>query len=44
VRHALKTPHRDGTTHIVLEPLDLVARPAALVPALRMNLRRFRGV
>jgi hypothetical protein len=27
-----QTPHRDGTTHIVLEPLDFMARLAALVP------------
>jgi hypothetical protein len=32
VRYALKTPYRDGTTHLVLEPLDLMARLAALVP------------
>ncbi|MDX2184863.1 MAG: transposase [Gemmatimonadaceae bacterium] len=24
VRYALKTPYRDGTTHLVLEPLDLM--------------------
>ena len=30
VRYALKTPYRDGTTHIVLEPPDLMARLAAL--------------
>ena len=30
VHYALKTPYRDGTTHIVLEPLDLMARLAAL--------------
>jgi hypothetical protein len=29
VRYALKTPYRDGTTHIVLEPLDLIAEPRA---------------
>jgi hypothetical protein len=28
----LKTPYRDGTTHIVLEPVDFMARLAALVP------------
>ena len=32
VRYALKTPYRDGTTHTVLEPLELMARLAALVP------------
>jgi len=31
VRYHLKTPYRDGTTHIVLDPLDLMARLAALV-------------
>ena len=30
VRYRLKTPYRDGTTHIVLEPLDFIARLAAL--------------
>ena len=30
VRYALKTLFRDGTTHIVLEPPDLMARLAAL--------------
>jgi hypothetical protein len=30
--YRLKTPYRDGTTHIVLEPLDFIARLAALVP------------
>jgi ribosomal protein S27E len=44
VRYALKTPYRDGTTHIVLEPLDLIARLAALVPPPRMHLTRFHGV
>jgi len=44
VRYTLKTPYRDGTTHIVLEPLDLMARLAALVPTPRMHLTRFHGV
>ncbi len=44
VRYTLKTPYRDGTTHIVLEPLDLMARLAALVPPPRMRLTRFHGV
>jgi hypothetical protein len=44
VRYRLKTPYRDGTTHIVLEPLDLMARLAALVPPPRMHLTRYRGV
>jgi gamma-glutamylcyclotransferase (GGCT)/AIG2-like uncharacterized protein YtfP len=44
VRHQLKTPYRDGTTHIVMEPLDLMARLAALVPPPRMHRTRFHGV
>lgn len=40
VRYELKTPHRDGTTHVVFEPLDFIARPAALVPKPRVNLNR----
>jgi putative transposase len=37
VRYRLKTPYRDGTTHIVLEPLDFIARLAALVPPPRVH-------
>ena len=44
VRYTLKTPYRDGTTHIVLEPLDFIARLAALVPPPRMHLTRYHGV
>jgi hypothetical protein len=32
VRYQLKAPYRDGTTHVVFEPLDFLARLAALVP------------
>jgi len=44
VRYRLKTPYRDGTTHILLEPLDFLARLAALVPPPRVHLTRFHGV
>ena len=44
VRYRLKTPYRDGTTHLVLEPLDFIARLAALVPPPRQHLTRFHGV
>ena len=44
VCYTLKTPYRDGTTHIVLEPLDIMARLAALVPPPRMHLTRYHGV
>jgi hypothetical protein len=40
----LKTPHRDGATHIVLSPLEFMQRLAALVPRPRLNLIRFHGV
>ena len=43
VRYQLKTPYRDGTTHIVLEPLDLMARLAALVLPPRMHPARICG-
>jgi hypothetical protein len=35
---------RDGTTHVLFEPLDLLARLAALVPRPRVNLARYDGV
>ncbi len=44
VRYRLKTPYRDGTTHIVLEPVDFMARLAALVPPPRVHLTRYHGV
>ncbi|MBK9665550.1 MAG: transposase [Gammaproteobacteria bacterium] len=42
--YLLKTPYRDGTTHVVFEPLDFIARLAALVPRPRVNLTRYHGV
>ena len=44
VRYELKTHYRDGTTHVIFEPLDFIARLAALVPKPRVNLTRFHGV
>lgn len=44
VRYQLKTPYRDGTTHVIFEPLDFIARLVALVPKPRVNLTRFHGV
>jgi hypothetical protein len=40
----LKTAYRDGTTHVVFEPIDFMAKLAALVPRPRTNLTRFHGV
>lgn len=44
MRYRLKTPYRDGTTHVYFNPLDFVARLAALVPKPRVNLTRYHGV
>jgi hypothetical protein len=40
----LKTPYNDGTTHVIFEPLDFLAKLAALVPKPRVNLTRFHGL
>ena len=44
VIYRFKQPFRDGSTHVVLDPLDFIARLAALVPRPRSNLTRFHGV
>lgn len=44
IRYKLKTPYNDGTTHVIFEPLDFIAKLAALVPKPRVNLTRFHGV
>ena len=55
-RYQFKTPYREslprelnecfghGTTHVILEPLDFIARLAAPVQKSRVNLTRFHGV
>jgi Putative transposase len=40
----LKSPYKDGTTHIVMEPLEFMERLAALVPRPRLHPIRFHGV
>jgi Putative transposase len=40
----LKTPYRNGTTHIVMSPMEFMQRLAALVPRPRLHLIRFHGV
>ena len=40
----LKTPWRDGTSHLVMSPLEFMQRLAALVPRPRLHLIRFHGV
>ena len=40
----LKTPWSDGTSLLVLSPLELIEQLAALVPPPRLNLIRYHGV
>ena len=42
--YRLKHRWRDGTTHVIFEPLELIERLAALVPPPRFNVVRYHGV
>lgn len=42
VKQKLKTPWRDGTTHLVMSPLAFMQRLAALVPRPKLRLTRCR--
>ena len=44
IRYQLNTLYRDGTTHVIFESLDFIARLTALVPKHRVNLTRFHGL
>ncbi len=44
VLYKLKKRYRDGSTHVVLDPLDFIARLAALVPRPRVHLVTYHGV
>ncbi|MCZ6658060.1 MAG: transposase [Gammaproteobacteria bacterium] len=44
VVYELKHPFKNGTTHFVFEPLEFLAKLAALVPRPRANLTRYHGV
>ena len=44
VRYPLKTPWKNGTTHVEFEPVEFIAKLAALVPPPRAHLTRFHGV
>ena len=44
MRIALKRPFSDGTVAIDLDPLSLLSRLAASVPAPRMHTVRYAGV
>jgi hypothetical protein len=40
----LKTSYREGTTYLVMSPLEFIQRLAALVPRPRLHLIRFHGM
>ena len=40
----LKTPWRNGATHILLTPMEFMQKLAALIPRPRLHLIRFHGV
>jgi hypothetical protein len=40
----LKIPYRNGTTHVVFEPIEFLAQLTALVPRPRGNLVRYHGI
>ena len=44
IRYPLRTPCRDGTTHVLFEPQDFIAWLAALAPEPGVRLSRFHGV
>ena len=44
IRYQLKIPYNDGTTHVIFDPLDFIARLVALVPKPRINLTRYHGI
>jgi hypothetical protein len=41
IKYSLKTPYRDGTTCVIFEPLDFIARLASLVPSPRVKAASF---
>ena len=44
LRYSLQTPFRDGTTHVIFEPQDFIARLASLVPRPGAHLTRYHGI
>ncbi|WP_420795578.1 transposase [Legionella cincinnatiensis] len=41
ISYELKTLHKNGTTHVIFEPLDFITRLAALVLKLRVHFGVF---
>lgn len=44
ILYRLRHQWRDGTSHVIFEPLDLIGKLAALVPSPRFNLVRYHGL
>ena len=44
VIYSLKKPYSDGTAHIVMEPLELLEKIAAIIPRPKIHLTRYHGV
>ncbi len=44
VVYAFKRPFRDGSTHVMLDPMTFLSRLASLVPPQRMHLVTYHGV
>ena len=44
MRYHLKTPWKNGTTHVEFEPVEVIAELAAMVPPPRAHLTRVHGV
>ena len=44
ILYKLKTIYRDGSTHILFDPLELVEKVVALIAPPRANLLRYSGV
>ena len=42
--YRFKRPWRDGTTHVILAPLEMLEKLAALVPAPKAHLVRYSGI
>lgn len=42
--YELPHPRRDGSTHLLLDPLELIEKLSVLIPPPRFHLLRFHGV
>src|SRR5207253_4089888 len=42
--YRFKRPWTDGTTHVILEPLELMEKLVAIVPAPKAHLLRYSGI